>query len=51
MSFCQPKLCKHTNAYIQALVIGNKDAHEEFTREIKKITNIAPAIWRAVYEL
>jgi len=38
---------KHTDAHVPALVIGNKDAREEFTRGMKDIIDIAPAIWRA----
>ena len=39
---------KHTGADVPALVIGNKNARDEFTRDMKNITDIAPAIWRAV---
>jgi 2,3-bisphosphoglycerate-independent phosphoglycerate mutase len=39
---------KHTDADVPALVIGSKIAREEFTREIKDLTHIAPAIWRTV---
>ncbi len=39
---------RHTDADVPALVIGEKNAREEFTREMKAITDIAPAIWRAV---
>jgi hypothetical protein len=39
---------KHTDAMVPALVIGEKNAREEFTRDMKAITDIAPAIWRAV---
>ena len=39
---------KHTNADVPALVIGNKTAREEFTRGMKDLTNIAPAIWKTV---
>ena len=39
---------KHTNANVPALVIGNKTAREEFTRELKALTDIAPAIWKTV---
>src|SRR5258706_3489274 len=41
---------RHTDADVPALVIGNKSAREEFTRDMKKITDIAPAIWRVVKE-
>jgi len=39
---------KHTNADVPALVIGNKTARAEFTREMKDLTDIAPAIWKTV---
>jgi 2,3-bisphosphoglycerate-independent phosphoglycerate mutase len=39
---------KHTDAHVPALVIGNESAREEFTRDMNKITDIAPAIWRTV---
>jgi 2,3-bisphosphoglycerate-independent phosphoglycerate mutase len=39
---------RHTAADVPALVIGNKSARDEFTRDMKKITDIAPAIWRTV---
>ena len=39
---------KHTDADVPALVIGNKAAREEFTRGLKDLTDIAPAIWRTV---
>ena len=39
---------KHTNADVPALVIGNKTAREDFTRGMKDLTNIAPAIWKTV---
>jgi hypothetical protein len=39
---------KHTDADVPALVIGNRTAREEFTREMKDLTHIAPAIWRTV---
>lgn len=39
---------KHTPANVPALVIGDKKAREEFTRDMKDLTDIAPAIWRAV---
>ena len=41
---------KHTNAMVPALVIGNKDARDEFTREMTDLTHIAPAIWRTVLD-
>ena len=39
---------KHTSANVPAIVIGNKTVREEFTRDLKDLTDIAPAIWRAV---
>ena len=39
---------RHTDADVPALAIGNKSARDEFTRDMKKITDIAPAIWRTV---
>ncbi|HEX2996528.1 MAG TPA: hypothetical protein VHP14_17005 [Anaerolineales bacterium] len=39
---------RHTNADVPALVIGDKAAHEEFTRGMKDLTHIAPAIWKTV---
>jgi len=39
---------KHTDANVPALVIGEKNAREEFTREMTDLTHIAPAIWRVV---
>jgi hypothetical protein len=39
---------RHTDAMVPALVIGEKTAREEFTQGMKEITDIAPAIWRAV---
>ena len=39
---------KHTAANVPALVIGNKDVREEFTREMQDLTHIAPAIWKTV---
>jgi len=39
---------KHTDTNVPALVIGNKTARDEFTREMKEITDIAHAIWRTV---
>ena len=42
---------KHTNANVPALVIGDKSAREEFSREIKDLTDIAPAIWKTVMRL
>ena len=39
---------RHTDADVPALVIGNKSARDEFTRDMKEITDIAPAIWKAV---
>ena len=39
---------RHTDADVPALVIGNKSARNEFIHDMKKITDIAPAIWKAV---
>jgi 2,3-bisphosphoglycerate-independent phosphoglycerate mutase len=39
---------RHTDANVPALVIGNKSARDEFTREMKDLTHIAPAIWKTV---
>jgi 2,3-bisphosphoglycerate-independent phosphoglycerate mutase len=39
---------KHTNADVPALVIGERSAREEFTRDMKELTDIAPAIWNTV---
>lgn len=39
---------RHTDAPVPALVIGDKTAREEFTREMKSLTDIAPAIWKTV---
>ncbi|HSA99331.1 MAG TPA: hypothetical protein VLE49_01690 [Anaerolineales bacterium] len=39
---------RHTDADVPALVIGNKAAREEFTRGMKDLTHIAPAIWKTV---
>ena len=39
---------RHTDAHVPALVIGNKSARDEFTRDMKALTDIAPAIWKTV---
>jgi hypothetical protein len=39
---------RHTDAHVPALVIGAKDAREEFTRGMTDLTHIAPAIWKTV---
>ena len=39
---------RHTDADVPALVIGEKAAREEFTREIKDLTDITPAIRRTI---
>ena len=39
---------RHTDADVPALVIGNKSARDEFTRDMKFLTDIAPAIWQTV---
>ena len=41
---------KHTDADVPALLIGEKAAREEFTRDMKDLTDIAPAIWKAVMQ-
>ena len=42
---------KHTAAHVPALVIGEKTARDEFTRELKELTDIAPAIWKTVMKI
>ena len=39
---------RHTDADVPALVIGDKSARDEFTRGMKDLTHIAPAIWQTV---
>ena len=39
---------RHTDAMVPALVIGERAAREEFTREMTDLTHIAPAIWKTV---
>jgi 2,3-bisphosphoglycerate-independent phosphoglycerate mutase len=39
---------RHTDADVPALVLGGKAAREEFTRNMKNLTDIAPAIRKAV---
>lgn len=39
---------KHTDADVPALVIGSKQAREEFTRGMTNLADVAPAIWRAL---
>ena len=39
---------RHTDADVPALAIGEKAAREEFTREIKDLTDITPAIRRTI---
>ena len=39
---------KHTDADVPALVIGDQVAREEFTHDLKDLTDIAPAIWKTV---
>ena len=41
---------RHTDANVPALVIGDKSAREEFTRDMKDLTDIAPAIWKTVMQ-
>lgn len=42
---------RHTDADVPALVIGDKAAREEFTRDMQALTDIAPAIWKTVMEI
>lgn len=39
---------RHTDANVPALVIGHQSAREEFTEDMKALTDIAPAIWQTV---
>ena len=39
---------RHTDAHVPSLVIGERAARDEFTRGMKEITDVAPAIWKAV---
>ena len=39
---------RHTDAHVPALVIGEKNARDEFTRGMKNITDIAPSIWKQI---
>jgi hypothetical protein len=39
---------RHTDANVPALVIGEKDTRDEFTRNMEDLTHIAPAIWKTV---
>jgi 2,3-bisphosphoglycerate-independent phosphoglycerate mutase len=39
---------RHTDADVPALVIGNRSARDEFTHDMKDLTDIAPAIWKTV---
>ena len=39
---------RHTNADVPALVIGNRSVRAEFTRDMRDLTDIAPAIWKTV---
>ena len=41
---------KHTDADVPLIVIGNRTAREEFTRDMTDLTHIAPAIWKMVME-
>jgi 2,3-bisphosphoglycerate-independent phosphoglycerate mutase len=41
---------RHTDALVPALVIGDKTAREEFTHDMKSLTDIAPAIWKTVIQ-
>jgi hypothetical protein len=42
---------RHTAADVPALLIGSKARRDEFTRNLKDLTDIAPAIWRTVMKL
>ena len=42
---------KHTNANVPLIVIGDKIARDEFTREMTDLTHVAPAIWKVVMEM
>jgi 2,3-bisphosphoglycerate-independent phosphoglycerate mutase len=39
---------RHTDADVPALVIGDRSVRDEFTRDMKDLTDIAPAIWKTV---
>ena len=39
---------RHTDADVPALVIGDKNVRAQFTRGMKDLTHIAPAIWKTV---
>jgi len=39
---------RHTDAMVPALVIGEKNVRDEFTRGMRDLTHIAPAIWKTV---
>ena len=39
---------RHTDANVPALVIGKKSARDEFTRDMKDLTHIAPAIMKVL---
>ncbi len=39
---------KHTNVDVPVLVIGDKVAREAFTRGMRDLTHVAPAIWKTV---
>jgi hypothetical protein len=39
---------KHTDAHVPLIVIGDKTAREEFTREMMDLTHVATAIWKMV---
>ena len=41
---------RHTDVMIPVLVIGEKNARDEFSRGMKDITDVAPAIWKEVME-
>jgi len=39
---------KHTDVHVPALVLGEKKARAEFTRDMISLVDVAPAIWRTV---
>jgi hypothetical protein len=41
---------KHTAADVPAFLIGDQGARAEFTRDLKDLTHIAPAIWKTVMQ-
>jgi bisphosphoglycerate-independent phosphoglycerate mutase (AlkP superfamily) len=39
---------KHTDAAVPLIVVGDKTAREEFTRGMRDLTHVTPAIWKTV---